>query len=379
MKTLISLTSAQTLPNVLFAKEQDDWDRYIFISTELMEKQHKTEHILNVLELQRNTSNIIIKQVSEDSLEDISQNLKTIEFQDNEEVTVNLTGGTKVMAIGVYGFFIHKPCRVFYIPFPKNEIIQIFPEVKQKVRALNYRINLESYLKSYGVKIDSASFAQKNQTFSKALSHTIKQNSQRYQFRQHWKFLQGLGWELRTQPFINLNEARFSDVKQGLQVLNYQPLTRGKLQKQEVQYFVGGWWEEYLYHFIKDKLQLSDAEIGLNIQINKDNTKRFSAGNEFDILFVYQNKFYVIECKTGIYGIGSESGMQTFNKYEYKLAALRKFFGLGVKLSLCILQNLNKNAEHKDFFDERSEVLNIKLFDGSSFNNMNQFLTELIK
>lgn len=39
MKTLLSLTSVQTLPNVLFAKEQSDWDRYVFISTELMEKQ----------------------------------------------------------------------------------------------------------------------------------------------------------------------------------------------------------------------------------------------------------------------------------------------------------------------------------------------------
>lgn len=378
MKTLISLTSNQTLPNVLFAKEQKDWDRYIFVSTELMESRQKTEHILQVLELDRNASNVIIKQVQEDSLEDISQKLKSIEFQDNEEITINLTGGTKVMAIGVYNFFIRKSCKVFYIPFPKNEIIQIFPEVQQKTKALAYRINLEDYLKGYDVKIDLVSFGQKNQTFPKALTEEMFRRNRIYQkpyFWAYWKELQNLGRELQNQAFINLNEDRFAEVRQALQALNYQPETSRRLSKEEIQYFVGGWWEEYLYHFIKDKLQLSDAEIGLNIQINKDNTKRFSAGNEFDILFVYENKFYVLECKTGI----KYTAIQIFNEYAYKLAALRKFFGLGVKLSLCVLQKLDRSTEKKDFFEERSEVLNIKLFEGNSFNNINQFLTELVQ
>jgi hypothetical protein len=70
--------------------------------------------------------------------------------------------------------------------------------------------------------------------------------------------------------------------------------------------------------------------------------------------------------------------MQIFNDYAYKLAALRKFFGLGVKLSLCVLQKLDSNSAKKDFFADRSEVLNIKLFDGNNFNDMNDFLAELI-
>jgi hypothetical protein len=374
MKTLISLTSAQTLPNILFAKEQSDWDRYIFISTELMEEQHKTEHILQVLGIEPDNENVIIKEVIEDSLEDIAQKLSEIEFQDSEEITINLTGGTKVMAIGVYNFFIRKSCKVFYIPFPKNKIVQIFPEVKQKTSTLEYRINLEDYLKSYDVRINLLSLRQKNQTFPASITHQLYEHNKQHSFRQYWKALQNVGNELRSQPFIHLSESRFEQVKQGLELLNYQPKITGQLSEKEVKYFVGAWWEEYLYHFIKNKLQLSDTEIGLNIEINKDNAKRFSAGNEFDILFVYDNKFYVLECKTGI----KYTDIQIFNDYAYKLAALRKFFGLGVKLSLCVLQKLDSNSAKKDFFADRSEVLNIKLFDGNNFNDMNDFLAELI-
>ncbi|MCC5943480.1 MAG: DUF1887 family protein [Bernardetiaceae bacterium] len=383
MPTLISLTSAQTLPNVLFAKSgTKQWDRYIFVSTDFMEGQHKTEHILQVLGLDRNAPNVIIKQVLEDSLEDISLKLSNIEFHDDEEITVNLTGGTKIMAIGVYNFFVRKSCKMFYIPFPKNEIVQVFPEIKSKVQVLDYRVNLLEYLQTYDVKVSQASFQQKNHTFSEAITQNMFRQNTSYQrgkpFWHYWKNLQHLGQELQNRPFINLNEARFSEVKKGLNQVAYNPKQANLLSREEIQYFVGGWWEEYLYHSIKNQLQLDKNSIGLNIEINKDKSKRFSAGNEFDIVFVYENKFYVIECKTGIYDI-KKTGMQTFNEYVYKLAALRRFFGLGVVLSLCILQKLPQSTDSQIFFKDRTEVLNIKLFDGNDFKDIQSFLEKLLR
>lgn len=382
MKTLISIISEQTLPNLLFAKEKGKFDRYIFIYTQKMtEKLATLRQVLDIVIINDNE-----KEVLEDSLENIQQKLQEFTFEDDEEIIVNLTGGTKVMAIGVYNFFVKKPCKMYYIAFLKNEIVQIFPEVKQKTQNLAYRTFLLEYLQTYNVQIETQNFEQKNKIFLTTFTQNIfakntqRNNNEKRKFWDFWKPLKDFSIDetLKRQGFLDLTLPQFIPILQGLEALNYTTNTENKLSETEVKYFAGMWWEEYLYHFIKTKLNLSDNEIGLNIEINKDSDKKFSAGNEFDILFVYNNRLYVIECKTGITDL-KKSGMKVFNEYTYKLSALRKFFGLGVKTILCILQTLPQNAENQNFYKERTELLNISLFDGKSLMNMDNFLNELIK
>ena len=45
-KVLISIVSDQTIPNVLFIKDFKEMDEYVFLSTEKMEQQKKTEKII---------------------------------------------------------------------------------------------------------------------------------------------------------------------------------------------------------------------------------------------------------------------------------------------------------------------------------------------
>lgn len=83
----------------------------------------------------------------------------------------------------------------------------------------------------------------------------------------------------------------------------------------------------------------------------------------------------MIECKTGIKGL-KKSGIQTFNEYVYKLAALRKFFGLSVKLILIMLQPLTHN---RSFFDDRTSVLNILLLGGQEWANPDDLIEQILK
>ena len=71
MKTIVSLVSDQTVPNILFIREMMPYDRLIFISTEKMEKQEKTNTILSLVE------NIISETVvvKEDDINDIKEKL----------------------------------------------------------------------------------------------------------------------------------------------------------------------------------------------------------------------------------------------------------------------------------------------------------------
>lgn len=380
MKTIISLVSEQTLPNVLFAKEIH-CDRHIFIYTNSMKKKFDTlKKVLNLDTILENE-----KEVDAENLQDIEQKLSEIHFSENEHIIVNFTGGNKIMAIGVYNFFVNKQCKIWYIPIGKNEIMELFPAVAQLPQSISYRISLKDYLLAYDVKIDERNFNSKNITFDFSTTNAIFQknkNRNQWVFNKNWSEIKSKDAEVELERvgFLYLSQQKYEQVKENLQEINFVPQTQNKLLSNEVKYLISGWWEEYLYHKIKEKFALSDDYIGINIEVNKENSKPFPASNEFDILFVYENVLYVLECKTGIKDLQA-SGMKLFNEYVYKLSALRKFSGLAVKLNLCILQKLPSERTKNDFFKDRAEIMQIQLFDGNNFDHSNfeNFLEKLVK
>lgn len=122
--------------------------------------------------------------------------------------------------------------------------------------------------------------------------------------------------------------------------------------KREIDYLTGGWFEEYVFATVKDKLHLKDDKIGFNIHISRDNTQ-----NEFDVMFVCENALYVIECKTSL---NSTSLLNAL----YKLSALKKDFGLWVKSYLFTLDDLrDSNGNIKEVYEKRASLLGIKLVD----------------
>ena len=371
-KTLISLISDQTLPNFLFAKEKGEFDRYILVSTNQMKVKGKDQALTQTLGIEHKAQTI---WVTADSLEDIQQKLTLLRYTDDEAFVVNLTGGTKMMAIGVYNFFIRRNSRMYYVPIGQNNVIQVHPEVSQKEKPLAYRTNLQEYLQAYQVEVEPQSFRKKNSLFQEpSMAAKIYQlNDDSYQFRKNWGELRT--WkaqqELKVRGYLDLSFHELRWIKKNLDRLGYQPQRPNQLNKQECDYFSGQWLEEYMYVLLKNQLSLQDENIGLNIKINEDGSQRLQAGNEFDILFTRNNRLYVVECKTGV------GGIKAFNDYAYKLAALKAFFGLGVKLCLFVRQPTREDKQ--DFYDKRSSLLNIHFFDGTSLQNTHQFIKNLIQ
>ncbi len=161
---LVSLVSKQTIPDVLFIKEMEK-DRenvrmYLFVSTEKMEGKGKTDSIIQGSHIEKSKTEII--KVVEDSIEDINSKLTEFakeKLSDEDNLIVNLTGGTKIMSIGVYNFFTERPkeraSNIYYLPIGKNIYKQIPPSLEQREHKLNFRISLKDYLISYGIEIKS--------------------------------------------------------------------------------------------------------------------------------------------------------------------------------------------------------------------------------
>jgi len=360
-KILVSLISDQTIPNILLIKELSDIDRYIFITTQGMEQKEKTDCIMNATAIQADKAVKI--EVTEDSLVDIREKLNQCNFEDDDEFSVNLTGGTKIMSIGVYNFFKERKSEIYYIPIGRNIYRKIFPEVKNKEANIHYRVNITEYLKGYGIETVNR---EDESTFVKEADYTdyffdIWQTASSNFF----DVLQNLRG-VRTQKAIDINN--FDGLESFLSEIKFQCVQPGKLLKKEIGYLTGGWFEEYIFHMLKKSLQMPDGFIAGGIHIKRSNVE-----NEFDVMFMHENALHVIECKSSVYD--KRSGENKLDESMYKLAALGRDFGLRVKPYLVTLSRKGKQKNHiKDASIKRSKVLGIKIIDGDELTqkSMNQ-------
>jgi hypothetical protein len=123
-----------------------------------MEKKGKTNSIIHGSYPGNSEIKKDVIKVIEDSIEDINSKLEEFakeKLNDGDNLIVNLTGGTKIMSIGVYNFFKERKSTIFYLPIGKNIYKQIFPSLKQREHKLNFRISLKDYFISYGIDIKS--------------------------------------------------------------------------------------------------------------------------------------------------------------------------------------------------------------------------------
>ncbi|MCZ2459987.1 MAG: DUF1887 family protein [Chitinophagales bacterium] len=357
-RIIVNIVSDQAIQNVLFIREQKVADRYIFLSTEKMESPERkmTDNIINAAGIRKELCRIVT--VVEDSLHDIDSKLSDeLNINEEDKVLVNITGGTKIMSLGVYIHFSGKSnSEIFYVPIEKNEIHRVFPLMENSTQSLLFRVDLKDYLMSYGVSVPEKSFGSKNtllkpaaqtETLFKAFIGEQKEKllscaeKIRKQFR---------GKKLRREK--PAETALFHEAmiftENGVMFENDDSIT-----EKEIKYITGEWLEEYIYTKIKNILGLSDDAIGLGVQLIKGN-----APNEYDIIFTHNNALYVIECKTDIADNDAGKISYLFTNTIYKAATLKKEFGLWVNYYLFALNDFSKlKAEQKD----RAKLLGIRL------------------
>lgn len=105
-KILISLVSDQTIPNILLIKDLSPQDCYFFLTTAVMEsdKKQKTDAIIKTAGVEQQCC-WQKREVLEDNFESIKQGIESFQLRDDDEITVNITGGTKPMSLATYEYF----------------------------------------------------------------------------------------------------------------------------------------------------------------------------------------------------------------------------------------------------------------------------------
>jgi len=338
--TLVSLVSEQTFINIIFIKEMPPADRYIFITTDIMEKKGVADWIIGVCNINYN----IVSKISVDanSMEQIFERLNEYRLLAPEQnYVINLTGGNKIMSITVYEFFRNMNVKMYYKPIEHNGYLQCFPLVNSGIVPFNTCLNLKEYLNGYGIRIANptrinhplmtAEFTKNifdNQLLDINHIHQLIKYKQEYE-RFPNKRLTSLS--LNDPPKEVPGIAGFIKTTLGFPLEN-----PNRLNEREIFYLIGGWFEEYIYHFVKQLYHLDNEHIGLNVLIEKNGVP-----NELDVVFVKDNDLHIIECKLKLTKLTFESAL-------YKLVTVQR----GTAYSLTSKAYIASSKSYRNRFGE---------------------------
>lgn len=393
---IVSLVSEQTIPNVHFIKEYKtkqygDSFYYLFISTQVMNEKGVVEWICKASSININEYQVLT--VNEYSLEDIRSQLESFDYSIYDKVSVNITGGTKIMSMAAFDFFKGKNFCLYYITGKNNNYLKLYPENdSQSVIDFTSKISVKEYLDSYG-------FTYSATEPSGIATEVTERMFQKYcegVFDDYIPALEILRAK-RNSRLLKGND--FKKIKDFIAALEYVPDEESSLTQLEVKYLSGEWFEEFIYAIMKEDLGLDKEDIMTGVEISKNGSK-----NEIDVMFMYEGRFHVIECKTSIFNMQYEVKDSRTKKGEinldsngqpvkdikqksvnilkptlYQADAIKTKFGLFAKSYIFTLTDLQNEREVQDVnrrnnmlnLENRAQLSNITLVDKSKLVNRN--------
>lgn len=334
-KTIVNIIDkSDPLPAYLFTKQvHASGDKFLFISTK--EEADSIAILTKQLNINENDfETIIIERESGKFLYELICRKIKERLNKETEYYVNLAGGSRYMALSVQHVFEDFNSLFFYTQTRENQIVKtIFDnsiyDNDDVIYPIDYRMTLSEYFELYGLDHDANEprKAVRDAAFAKHLFTLFSQNLigpgdykamdvLREKYR-NWKFVRISEVERPTKDYM----MAIPNLSKFLEFIGFVPKIKNSLQREEIEYLTGGWFEEYVYYLIKATVNPQDIAMGVHISSNG-----LKHNNELDVSFIKANKLYVIECKTGV---NSES---LFNEIVYKVCALKEVL-LGISNS----------------------------------------------
>jgi hypothetical protein len=352
-RIFITLISDQSIPNVQYIKEFSPISKYYFISTNKMEAKNRSQYIMDSTRIPKTDLSIMI--VNEEDYNNIISTLNNIHIEDDSEYYVNCTLGTKIMSIALFDFFKQrKNVHLLYTPIGTNKYKHILTGSEKEFRV---KVTVEEYFACYGISISKTGKCLHNlETATNIFNVFLNLTSKDFEIfdlmREREVFQNGKTKKLRGRD----DGARIMEInglKSLLEKIKYS-YQNDILTKYDVQYLTGGWFEEWIFFKIKSSLNLADNEIQLGVLCKN------IADNDLDVVFLYRNDLFVIECKTTM---SRELQLSTL----YKSGALIDKFGRAAKGMLFTLQDLKENGKLRESIELRARQQNIKVLDRGDF------------
>ena len=335
-KTHVYLVSAQATPNITPALDSGARpEKVVLVVSPDMEKQ--AEWLSDVLKSAAGVKVMFWRINHPWNISHIQDRiLDLITELDDESIALNATGGTKPMSIGAYEVFRSAGKPIFYVHPERDELVWLFPS-QQPSHRLADRVKIPHFIRSYGGSVVSKGSLVVPPSY-REFANTLINNIEQYE-----RSLGTLNWyansaerSLTSEPVHDsaIRNQGFRELLGQLSDLNMVSLVNGRLKfsSEEARFFAnGGWLEQYVLSTLnslkKELPSIQDTATSVEI-VRGDGVK-----NELDVVFLADNRLYIIECKAKNFKAGSAtSGADTL----YKLDSLADAVG-GLKASALLV------------------------------------------
>jgi hypothetical protein len=335
------LVSDQTLANLIPAlMERPKW--VVLVCSQAMARKGQCKHLERLLErhgiatrVQENAPDVGLAAIHDYAIE-LADHLEA--DHPHARITLNATGGTKLMALGFIEAFRALDCRILYTDTAHRRL-EILPHGREAPPPpidMTDVLDVPGYLAAQGFHYDQAASDAEDwrhrAAARKSLSKYLARNAAELgSFIGKINALanaalqrkEGSEQEYLANPTQSLGQKPWGRWVEALrecaraQVLCWQDgatdITFASAEA--AQFLRGGWLEEYAWHVVKDE-GAYDVRLGMQGRWHNDPDSR----NEFDVLATHRNQLLFIECKT----LRFEQAEDTDNVLSYKLDSLGK-------------------------------------------------------
>lgn len=265
-------------------------------------------------------------------------------------IALNATGGTKPMSIAAYEAFRAYDLPIFYVHPQRDRLIWMHPQ-GQGATDLDNRVRLEAFLLAYGARVEGCRRSGVSDPLAE-LTGWLVGGVARY-----GKALGTLNWLAReaTEGLISpeLHSHQLRD--QRLQLLIDRFAAAGVVEPrgrhlhfpdEAARFYVnGGWLEEHVFDVLQAlRPQLSSIQdLARSVDIVRETLRGGQVPNEIDVACLAENRLYLIECKTRIWG--GDGADNPGASALYRLDTLTDLFGgLQARAMLVSYRNLPPNV-----------------------------------
>lgn len=312
--------------------------------------------------------------------------IELIDQFDGQNIALNVTGGTKLMAIVAQNTFAMGGKPIFYVDSDNNQILFIRHDEKEQKeqripnKTLNCQIDLKTYLSAYGMVYKSVKQPLASERLLANLEPFIKQYDK---YKDDIPLLNAYASESQKSGFkVDFKHHKVKSLVTLLEELHHKDLLdfdnhridfRDTIHKDLLN---GIWLEEITYKAIENIKSIQDKALSLEVGNSSydQNKKQYALQNqgnqnEFDIAFIAKNRLHIIECKTQL--MNKEGGIKS-EEILYKLEALKNYGGLMTKKCLVSYFEVPESVKN------RAKELHVEIIQGKDLQRLREKIANWI-
>ncbi len=371
MKIHICLVSKQPLANLIPLKVEalKPEKVILLVSKDMQREAQQLQELLHEWQIKEEVRSI--EPYDLEKAEEVILDALT-SFRKEDDITLNITGGTKLMSLAAYGIFRGEEGRSILYVDTQDSCIKVLQPKAEDI-PFGKSLNVRSYLKAYGQEVVND---QKPKKQRKELLYNLINKVR--DFKDSFPTLNYHASKARkgeTFPYnVDIEKPEKMDALLRMLAESGEIGWDGEQisfpSPESARFCSGGWLEEYCAFLVKECFKEADCKLGLEVRHTKQGRKEIK--NEYDVVFTLKNRLFLIECKTQL---PEQKNQQNKDDMEmiYKLDSLKEAAG-GVygRAMFLTLHNISKYARG------RCIKSGIVYCEASNHNQIKKKLKELV-